>query len=71
MDSTNSLHPAIISYSIPDGARAIGLGRTSFFNLVKRGQIRTFRIGGRRFVSRAELLRFVKEREAQSAGEAA
>lgn len=72
MDSTNPIpSPEVISYTIPDGARAIGLGRTSFFNLLKRGEIRTFRIGSRRFVSRAELVRFVAEREAQASEVAA
>lgn len=72
MDSTNPIpSPEPIAYAIPDGARAIGLGRTSFFNLLKRGEIRTFRIGSRRFVSRAELMRFVAEREAKAQGESA
>jgi hypothetical protein len=41
-----------------EGARLRGVSRQAIANLVKNGRLRTFAVGGRVFVSRAELLAF-------------
>lgn len=48
--------------SVQDAARALGVGRTEIFLMVKRGDIGSVRIGRRRLIPLAEINRFV-ERE--------
>lgn len=50
---TRLLHP------IPEGAAHLGVSRTTFYKLVKDGEISTVKIGRRTFVSHDELLRYV------------
>ncbi len=54
-------------YSVPDAMRLLGgLGRTSFYALVKSGQLRLVKVGGRSFVTATELRRFVQRLEAEA-----
>jgi excisionase family DNA binding protein len=39
-------------------ARTIGVARSSLYNLMKAGQIQSRRVGGRVFITKAELRRF-------------
>lgn len=44
----------------PDGAHAIGVGRTTMFELVAAGRIATVQVGRKRLVSPDELRAFAK-----------
>ena len=44
--------------SIKEGARRLGIGKTTFFKLLRDGKISAVRLGGRTLVSPAELERF-------------
>ena len=52
--------PALLP-KIEDAARLLGVGRTTFFELISQGRIQTVRVGRRRLVVRAGLERFVEE----------
>lgn len=56
-----------IAYPLVQGLALIGVGRTEAFALVKRGAVRTFQNGRRRYVSRAALLDLVAQLERESA----
>jgi len=51
-----------ISYPLDVGARKIGIGRTQAYSLIANGQLETFTIGARRYVTHTELERFVERR---------
>lgn len=44
----------------PDGANAIGVGRTTMFELIADGRITSVKVGRKRLVSPDELRRFAK-----------
>jgi excisionase family DNA binding protein len=50
-----------LAYTVNAFCRAIGLGRTKIYQLIKQGQIRTVRIGGRRLVPKTEAQRLLNE----------
>ncbi len=51
--STHDFEP--IALRINDAARVAGLGRTSLYELIKQGRLRTIKIAGRRLVPIAAL----------------
>ena len=53
-------------YSIPEVEEALHLSHQSIYNLLNSGQLRSFTVGKRRFVSRNALKEFVEDREAES-----
>ena len=44
----------------PDGATAIGVGRTTMFELIADGRIASVKVGRKRLVEPAELRRFAR-----------
>jgi predicted DNA-binding transcriptional regulator AlpA len=56
----------------PDGAKALGLGRTLAYELAQRGDfpVRVLRLGNKYRLARADLLRYLGEAD-RGAGEAA
>jgi excisionase family DNA binding protein len=59
-------------YPVPEGAEKLGVGRTTMYELIKAGEIRTVRIRGKQLVSQAELETYVaKLRRAHTAPDAA
>ena len=52
--------PALL-LKVEDAARLLGVGRTTFFELISQGRIQTVRVGRRRLVVRSGLERFVEE----------
>lgn len=48
-------------YNIPDAAERLGVGRTSIYGLIDRGELRSVRIGRRRLVPAAALDEFVEK----------
>ena len=55
MTHTNA--PERLAYSIDETARAAGVSRDVLYALIRRGQLRTVKIGERRLVPRQELFR--------------
>ena len=60
----NSDSPPALLLSIAEAASALGISRSSFYNLIAQGEIRCIAIGRRRLVSRAELFDFIERRSA-------
>lgn len=56
-----------VARSVESAAKAIGVGRTTFYELIANGSIRTFKVGVRTLVPETELHRFVAERMATAA----
>jgi len=55
-----------LSYRPEEAARMLGASRDTIFKLLATGQLRGFKIGAARFISAAELERFIREREEES-----
>lgn len=49
-----------MAFSVEQGAEQIGITRTAFYGLIRTGEIKTFKVGRRRLVTRTELQRFVQ-----------
>jgi hypothetical protein len=49
----------VLAYRVNDFCQAIGVGRTSFYRMVKDGQIRTVLVAGRRVVPASEAKRLL------------
>ena len=49
-----------IALRINDAARLAGLGRTSIYELIKTGRLKTVKIAGRRFVPMSALRRLIE-----------
>lgn len=56
-----------LAHSVESGIKRIHTSRGSFYKLVAAGEIKTFRIGKRRYVSEAALQDFIRRREAENA----
>ena len=56
-----------LTYSVGEAAEAVGVGRTFMFDLIRRGEIRSFKAGKRRLVPIAALHEWV-ERQTEVAG---
>lgn len=56
-----------LAYSIDQAAARLGVGKTKFEELVAAGQIKTFKVGRRRLVSRTALEAFITKQERKSA----
>lgn len=52
---TRLLHP------IPDAAVVLGIGRSTLYELISAGQIKTVKIGRRTLIAQDELERYVRE----------
>ncbi len=52
-----------LAYRVNAAARALDCSRDTVERLINAGQIRSFKVGAARFISAAELLRFVASRE--------
>ena len=61
------LIPDRLTFSIEEAARALGVGRSLIFTLLKEGQLKSIRVGRRRLIPSGELQAFL-DRQAQKAG---
>lgn len=50
-----------LTYSVPEAARLLGLGRNCGYDAVKRGDIPSVKIGGRILVPKAALDRLLRD----------
>ena len=58
---------AALAFSLEEGALVLGIGRSMMFDLAGSGEIKTFKCGRRRLVSRSALEAFVAKQERKSA----
>jgi excisionase family DNA binding protein len=54
---------APLALSIPEALDALGISRQTLYDEINAHRLRTYRVGRRRFVSRAALLDWIQERE--------
>jgi excisionase family DNA binding protein len=54
-----------IAVSINDAAKALGLGRTSIYQMIANGRLEAFRLGRRRLVTVASIRRLAAQAAAQ------
>lgn len=52
-----------LAHSIPEACRILGAGRSTIYELIAAGELRSFRIKSRRLVSADALAQFVRDRE--------
>lgn len=50
-------------YSINEAARALGVGRTSIYALIKQGRLETVKLGSRTLVKTSSILALIGESE--------
>lgn len=55
-------NPEPLANAIPDVCRRLGIGRSTVYELIGAGQIKTIKIGQRTLIPESELRRFVAER---------
>lgn len=48
--------------SVPEAARLLGIGRSTLWTLIARGEVRTIRIAGRRLIRDVDLADFLAQR---------
>ena len=53
---------ATLANQIPQACARLGIGRTAFYELLKAGEIRAFKVGTRTLIAESELQRFIAER---------
>lgn len=54
--------PAPLAHTIPDACRRIGLSRSTLYELLKAGEIRSFKVGARTLIPDSDLAEFVAKR---------
>ncbi len=59
MEKQSKISP--VAVGVEDAYRSLGIGRTAFYGLVKRGQIRLIKLGKRSLVPCTELERVVTD----------
>lgn len=55
------------AFSIPETAEALGVSRTSIYELMNQGELRSFHVGRRRFVPRDQVDQFISRRVSEAA----
>jgi len=58
MEQKNQIEP--LSVSVEDAARIVGFSRSSIYELIAKGEVKTFKIGRRRLVLMTELKSWVE-----------
>ncbi|MEM8697024.1 MAG: helix-turn-helix domain-containing protein [Pseudomonadota bacterium] len=52
-----------VTISVSGAAKALGLGRTSIYELINEGRLETIKIGRRRLIKTASIRRLVEEQD--------
>ena len=60
-DLRENKSPDRLAWRVNDFCRALGISRTSFYELLRENRIRTIVIGGRRLIPDAEARRIISE----------
>jgi excisionase family DNA binding protein len=58
-DLPSAAAPAKLSYRIPEAVAATGIARSSLYEVIKAGDLKTRKLGARTLIDRAELERFI------------
>jgi len=51
-----------LAHQIPEACRRIGIARTSIYQLIKDGEIKSIKVGARTLIPETELQRFIAKR---------
>lgn len=62
---------AALAYPVNVACERIGIGRVKMYELIGKGEIKSFKIGGKRLVTESELQRIVADGMQQSNSDAA
>ena len=57
----SEISEAPLAYRVKHFCRAVGLGKTKFYELVREGKLKTVVIGGRRLIPADEAQRLIRE----------
>ena len=58
---------APLANQIPQACARLGIGRTALYELLKAGELRSFKVGTRTLIPETELQRFIEKRMALQA----
>lgn len=58
---------APLAHTVPDACARLGVSRTTLYELIGSGEIRSFKVGARTLIPEAELRRFVAEKMGMAA----
>lgn len=58
---STSVENQTLLVTIEEAARLLGIGRTTMFELIGRGEVKSVRLGRRRLIARRQLESFVEE----------
>ena len=61
------IHRDRLSMSVEDASKLLGVSRATLYIEIRRKQIKSFRVGGRRLISREAIQDYIKARENESA----
>ena len=53
-----------LAYAVPEAADLLGIGYVKLYELIRRGELETFRVGRRRLCSAAAIQRYIERQEA-------
>jgi excisionase family DNA binding protein len=56
-----------LAYSVEDGANLLGIGRTLMFDLVRRGDVPSIKVGKRRLIPARALSEWVDRQQVEQA----
>ncbi len=60
-----------LAYPIPEAADLLGVGYVKVYELIREGELETFRVGRRRLCSAAAIQRYIERQEAEERRERA
>lgn len=70
MSDSQRTSDEIITHTISESGRRLGVCRMTVHRLIERGELRPVVVGKRRRISTAELVRFIERAEARAAEDA-
>lgn len=59
--------PTRLAYPVADAAELLGVGRTYVYELMGRGELRSFTVGRRRLVAHDDLVAFIDAQRTKAA----
>jgi excisionase family DNA binding protein len=67
MTSNMTSNATRLLYPIPDAQAQLGIGRSTVYELIAKGDLQTVKIGSRTLISHDELVRYVDRLKASAA----
>jgi excisionase family DNA binding protein len=64
----SSPQPAVRLLSVEEAAEALGIGRTAAYEAIRRGQVRSVKLGRRRLIANDALIEFANRNTINGAG---